>query len=397
MHEQPFHTSLPAEAGGIVPRAHAAEDGVDCPISGFNPVMLTAAREARYMTQSELAQKMGVSQPLVARWEMPCVPGGEAKRPGEAQVVKLAELLDYHPSVFFAPASGPLASQSEFYHRAFAKAKRADVKAAHARCSLIELQVDRLLKLCPPPEDRIPDIDPDNHAGDVERIAAWARARMDVPAGPVANLVKTVEACGGIVIDRDLHIENMDALCRWRHGLPKLFFLNGAKSADRTRLSLAHELGHTVMHFNRDVPLEVAEPQAQRFAAAFLLPAAEFRHDLGAKLDLPKLAALKRKWGVSMQAVAYRAHQLGCIDRVRYTSIFQQLSRNGWRKTEPVDVRPESPVTFKRLLLAHLGAGYTVEQLAETLYVTVKRVNEYLVDARSPDWEDAGVRMRLVR
>ena len=386
---------LPREFTGPEPRE--ADDGASVGVSGFNSAMLATAREARYLTQSELARQMGVSQPLIARWETPDFPGGEPKRPGEAQVNQLAALLDFHPSVFFTSAAGSLASQSEFYHRAFAKAKRLHVKAAHARCSLIELQVGRLLALCPPPEDRLPDIDPDNHAGDIERIAGWARVRMGVPPGPVVDLVKTIESCGGMVIDRDLEIENLDALCRWTHGLPKLFFLNGSKSSDRTRLSLAHELGHTVMHLNRDVEVPVAEAQAQRFAAAFLLPAAEIRRDLGVKLDIPKLAALKRKWRVSMQAIAYRAHQLECIDGTRYRSIFQQLSRLGYRKTEPFDVRRESPMAFKRLLLAHFDAGYTKEQLAELLFLSVARLEELLVDARSPDWDDAGVRMRLVR
>ncbi len=231
-------------------------------------------------------------------------------------------------------------------------------RPAHARCGIIDLQIDRLLMLCPPPEDRIPDIDPDNHAGDIEKVAAMTRARMGVPPGPVENLVDTIETCGGIVIDRDLEIDNLNALCRWVPGLPKLFFLNGARPGDRMRLTLAHELGHTVMHFNRDADQALAEDQAQRFAAAFLLPASEIRRDLGVRLDIPKLSALKRKWRVSMQALAYRAHQLGCIDRTRYTSIFQQLSRLGWRKTEPVEVQRESPRAFKRLLRAHRHGLY---------------------------------------
>jgi Zn-dependent peptidase ImmA (M78 family)/transcriptional regulator with XRE-family HTH domain len=363
----------------------------------FNPAMLTTAREACSLSQAELADQMGVSQPLINQWEALAVPGSSAKRPNAEQVGKLAALLRFAPSLFYVSRPTRLANLSEFYHRAFAKAKRLHVKAAHAMCGIIDLQVDRLLTLCPPPEDRIPNIDPDNHAGDVEKIAAWVRARMGVPPGPVDNLVDTIEACGGIVIDRDLEIDNVDALCRWVPGLPKLFFVNGARPGDRMRLTLAHELGHTVMHFNRDVEEALAEGQARRFAAAFLLPASEIRRDFGVKLDIPKLSALKRKWRVSIQALAYRAHELGCIDRTRYTSIFQQLSRKGWRKTEPIEIPRESPRAFKRLLRAHLDAGYGREQLAEMLFVTADRLNELLVDANSPDWNDAGVRMRMAR
>ena len=363
----------------------------------FNPAMLATAREAQKLSQADLARLMNVSQPLINQWEAIAVPDSPVKRPGTEQIEQLAGLLGVHPSLFYVTRPTRLANLSEFYHRAFTKAKRLDVKAAHARCSLIDLQIDRLLELCPPADDRIPDIDPENHAGDIEKVAGWARARMDVSPGPVDNLVERIEACGGIVIDHDLNIDNVDALCRWVPGLPKLFFLNGARPGDRTRLTLAHELGHTVMHFNRDVDPDLAEEQARRFSAAFMLPESEVRRDFGIKLDIPRLIALKRKWRVSMQALAYRAHQIGCIDKTRYTSIFQQLSRQGWRKTEPGSFESESPRAFKRLLRAHLDAGYSHDRLAEMLFIGVERLHELLVDAVSPDWHDTGVRMRLVR
>lgn len=394
MADQPIHLKSHGECDSGAPSLDA---NGHIRSGEFNPAMLTTAREARYLSQAQLAEQMGVSQPLINQWEAMAVPTAPVKRPNSEQVEKLAGLLDFAPSLFYVSRPTRLANLSEFYHRAFAKAKRLNVKAAHARCGIVDLQVDRLLQLCPPPEDRIPEIDPDNHAGDIEKIATMVRARMGVPPGPVENLVDTIEACGGIVIDRDFEIDNLDALCRWVPGLPKLFFLNGAKPGDRMRLTLAHELGHTVLHFNRDADQAVAEDQAQRFAAAFLLPASEIRRDFGVQLDIAKLSALKRKWRVSMQALAYRAHQLGCIDRTRYTSIFQQLSRLGWRKTEPVEVQRESPRAFKRLLRAHIDMGYTHLQLAELLFVSSERLRELIVDASSPDWQDIGVRMRIAR
>ena len=42
-------------------------------------------------------------------------------------------------------------------------------KAIHARCNVIDIQVDRLLEIAELPEDRLPDIDPENHAGNAEK------------------------------------------------------------------------------------------------------------------------------------------------------------------------------------------------------------------------------------
>jgi len=360
----------------------------------YNPRMLTLAREANRLTQTALAEEMAVSQPLVARWESTT---DSATCPDREQATRLAEILGVAPVLFAVEPPQRPEYGGEFYHRARAKAKRGEIKAIHARCAMFEIQVDRLLDGVELPEGRIPDIDPDNHVGDVEKVAGMARLQMGVPSGPVDNLVDVIESCGGLVIDRGLEASDMSALCRWVPGLPKLFYLNGNEPGDRMRLLLAHELGHTVMHFGRDVEFKLAENQANRFAGAFLMPASEVRRDFGRRLDLPRLAQLKRKWRVSMQALAYRAHQLGCIDATRFKSIFTQMSRQGIRKTEPVPITRESPLGFKRLVRRHLEAGYSQQQLAELLLLSSARLHEVLVDNASPDVQEEGVRLRLAR
>lgn len=356
----------------------------------FNADMLATAREAAGLTQKELADRIGVSQPLVGQWET------KLGLPSQEQIEAVARVVGLRPEFFFVDRSRRLASMSDFYHRAFARAKRSDVKATHARCSIIDLQIDRLLNLNPPPPDRIPFINPDNHAGNVEHVAAMARVALGVGDGPVANLVAAIEDHGGMVIDRALEVEDIDALCRWVPELPKLFFVNGNRPADRTRFSLAHELGHTVMHFDRDVEPRLAEDQANGFASAFLMPSRDIRRDFRPVMGLEDFAALKRKWRVSMQSLIVRAHTLGAIDDTRYTSLFTQLSRKGWRKSEPVPISGESPAAFTRLLRMHLEAGYTMSTLAEMLFVDEDKIRGMLRDAASPTWEQNGVRMRLV-
>jgi Zn-dependent peptidase ImmA (M78 family)/transcriptional regulator with XRE-family HTH domain len=357
----------------------------------FNPAMLITAREARSMSQSSLAEKMGASQALVSKWEQALA------TPDEKQVDSLSINLDVQRSFFFVDRSRRLASMSDFYHRALAKALRSDLKSIHARCSIIDLQVDRLLDLAVIPKDRIPDHDPDNHAGNVDRIAMMARTAMGVEEGPVKNLVEVIERCGGIVVDHDFHVDEVEALCRWVPELPKLFFINGSKPPDRTRFSLAHELGHTIMHFGRDFDPKLAEDQANAFAAAFLMPAHEIKRDLKWSLALADLASLKRKWRVSMQAIARRAKDLQIIDERRYRSLCVQMSRNGWRKSEPVQISAESPKLYTQMVLAHVEAGYTAEELAKLLFVSEQEVHRILVDAGSPTWERDGVRLRLVQ
>ncbi|HZL34273.1 MAG TPA: ImmA/IrrE family metallo-endopeptidase [Tepidisphaeraceae bacterium] len=357
----------------------------------FNPAMLVIARESRGLVQTELAKRINVSQPLVGKWET-----GQSI-PDEDQLTAITAALSVQPELFFVDRPRRLASMSDFYHRALSRAKRMDVKAIQARCSILDIQIDRLLQLTGTQADQIPDIDPDNHAGDTEKIAAMARVGMNVPPGPIPNLVELIERCGGIVVDRELEVDEIDALCRWVPELPKLFFINGSKPADRTRFSLAHELGHTIMHFGRDKDLAAAEKQANAFASAFLMPAKEFRRDVRPDLALADLAALKRKWRVSMQAAAYRAKTIGAIDGRRFDSIYVQISRNGWRKLDPIAIDGESPRTLNDLLQKHLDAGYSIGELAKLLFVSQEDVQRMLADADAPTWATDGVRMRMVR
>ena len=285
---------------------------------------------------------------------------------------------------------------SDFYHRALARATRKDVKAIHARCSIIDIQIDRLLRIADL-DDNIPDFDPEDFDNNVETIAAETRSQMGVEPGPIPNLVGEIERCGALVIDRDLEVDEVDALCRWVPELPKIFYINGAKPADRCRWSLAHELGHTVMHFRRDYDSKVAEDQANTFAAAFLMPAVEFRRDLRGAVNISDLAAIKRKWRVSMQAAAYRARSIGVIDERRYRMLYIQMSRKGWRKQEPIMIDGESPTTFNRLLRAHIDLGYTRSELAKLLLVSEKAIDRMLADADAPNFNDHGVRLRLVQ
>lgn len=360
--------------------------------SGFNCRMLTLARHARYCSQTDIADRLGVSQPLVAKWEA----SEELAEPSYEQLGLLAADWGFDPALFYINQPIEADRGGEYFHRARKGAKRSDIKATHAWCSIMELQTDRMLERCSLSEDEIPDIDPDNHAGDVEKIAGLARLRMGVAPGPISDLIKLVEMRGGLVMDRDFEIDGMDALCRWVPGLPKIFYVNGGAPTDRMRLSLAHELGHTIMHFQRDIEYHLAEDQAQRFAAAFLLPASEVRRDFVGRLDFKRLMALKRKWRVSMQALAYRAHQIGCIDQTRFKSIFQQLSRKGWRKTEPVTLKAESPRSFKRMVHAHMDAGYSIDELSHLLLLSHDQVEKLVCEVQAPDWETHGVRLRLV-
>jgi Zn-dependent peptidase ImmA (M78 family) len=106
----------------------------------------------------------------------------------------------------------------------------------------------------------------------------------------------------------------------------------------RQRFDVAHELGHLVMHGDAEPGGRVVEEQANRFASELLMPA-DAIHDL-----LPtvmgrsawiRLGRLKEQWGVSIQALLFRARRLGRLSDVSYRNAMTTVSARGWRRGEP--------------------------------------------------------------
>src|SRR2546430_8912654 len=101
------------------------------------------------------------------------------------------------------------------------------------------------------------------------------------------------------------------------------------------------------------------EQQADRFAEAFLLPAAAMREALVPPITLTTLADLKARWGVSLQALIRRARTLEIITPSQYRSLSAQLGARGWRTQEPIAVPVERPRALRQL--AELLYGHPIE------------------------------------
>jgi hypothetical protein len=126
-----------------------------------------------------------------------------------------------------------------------------------------------------------------------------------------------------------------------------------AASGDRSRFTLAHELGHLVLHSFR--ASSDPEREAHTFAGAFLLPSEPARTLIMPDVTLGDLARVKASWGISIAALVKRGEATGALSKDRSTTLWRQISSRGWRKQEPVEVRPETPRLLFRLLQAQYG------------------------------------------
>lgn len=311
----------------------------------FNPEMLTLARMSRGMTQTELATRVETNQGRVSKVEHGLFV------PPDDLVDRFAMALKYPRDFFFQP--GYINTLPSWFHRKRKHLPQATLDRIHAEIAIRIRNVAKLListevKAANP----LPQLDSDEYEGNVEDVARIVREQWALPRGPIQDLVEVLERAGVVVIPCDFGATEVDAVGMRLQGLPPLVFMNAAAPMDRVRFSAAHELGHLVMHA---APTPDMEKEADRFAAEFLMPEYDIKHQL-VNASLQTLSILKRVWRVSMAALLKRARDLKCISEKRATTLWKQMSALGFRKREPaeLDLSPEKPRLLHELMDYHL-------------------------------------------
>ena len=330
-----------------------------------NPQMVTLARLSRGLNQATLASIMGITQGTLSKIE-----AGVASV-SEGELDALTSTLGYPRRFFFIRTRFDGGTVSELYHNRKRKMTKAmALTQAYACATIRRLHVERLTEGNDLPDNRFPFY-PSEEYGDPIKTARTVRAMLELPDGPIFNVVEAIEQAGGIIIECEFASRQIDGFSRWRQQeLPPLFFINRDAPPDRKRRTLAHELGHAAMHTNVALPYEGMETEADAFASEFLTPAHLIKPQLHG-LNLPRLAALKERWKVSMQSLVMRAAELNVISPRQKTYLFTQLAP--YRISEPPELDPpsETPTALHSLVRFHLDRlGYSVAELAEALSLT---------------------------
>lgn len=325
-----------------------------------NPEMIVLARELLGVTQVELAEAISLTQSTVSKYESDLI-----EVPTE-HLRAIAKFLDRPESFFFWQER--LYSASCLYHRRNRRISVSELRVIHAKVNLLRIQGSRLLRNAKVKSNyTFHRLDPGKH-GTPEGCARELRRLWQLPTGPIRHVSRSIESAGGMVFRCPFGMTRVDGISQWPLDNPKMppvFFVHEDIPGDRGRLTLCHEIGHIVMHH---LPTEAdPEEEANHFAAEFLMPAAEIGPELHS-LTLPKAAALKSSWKVSMQALIVRAFQLGKISENQYQYLFRQLSAKGYRKCEPAPIPPEEPDMFTDLLDCHRKSiGWSHQKLSDFL------------------------------
>lgn len=334
---------------------------------------LLRARKAAGLSLRALAEQVGVSQTAINKYEK-----GELT-PSSGQLLKLAKALGVRTEYFLRPTTLQLQGV-EYRKRSSTPQKFLDQIAAD-----VTDQAERWIELLglypqpPIPKFTLPDGLPQEVAGDaqIEAVAELIRDKWALGSNPIPDLIDTLESRGVMVLVTAIEdCAKFDGLAASADGMPVIVV---AKEwpGDRQRFTLAHELGHLVLHDRLAAGLD-EEKACDHFAGAFLLPRQEVIKQIGQHrnaLEARELYMLKQEFGISMLGALFRIKQAGIISETMSKNWFMEFSKRGWRKTEPGDqYRPEDTYLFEGLVYRALAEGYIGEsKAAELLKISLMR------------------------
>ena len=332
-------------------------------MSNINFTLLETARLLRQKTQKEVVEAIGISQASLSKAEHGLQ---------ELPIDIMSKLYDYYdlPETFFLRSEG-VSPLGHLYYRKKLTITNKVIDSFVAKVKIFKAIRDDLMSAVELPKYTLGNYVPNENLS-AKEIARKIRYELKVYNGAVPNLSTLLENNGIIIIRFDFGTDKIDGLTTITDSDRKVMFINNQMPNDRIRFSMAHELGHLVMHLgNPPCSSDDAERQADEFASEFLMPEEEIRPML-LNVNIQTLGMLKRKWRVSMHALVRRAKDLETITYQQYRNLQMYFSKKGYTKSEPIPLPLENPTMWDETLKLYRDElGYSDEDL-----MSVMRINK---------------------
>ncbi len=309
----------------------------------------------------------------------------------------LAQTLDCSPR-YFAPSSETVFDRPKLRAYADAPQRAVDRTLYDSIAAAEAIRATGIRPLIM----RLPVYDGDLNDDDgIDRIAADVRTSAGVEANAVVpNVIRAAERLGCVVLPLDGELGRHWGMSLTADGIPLIRVARPSHDpehdipGDRQRFTVAHELGHLVLHAGSAQPSTPAEAsrmerEANRFAAAFLVPGDAALDDLqanGGRVTLSTLAKLKQKWGYSIKAFVVRFRELGVIDDAQARSLYKQISARKWNKEEPHRPGTETAVWLTKAIREQFPGPDGITMAAEKSELGTRYLERWL------DWSPSGTK-----
>lgn len=328
----------------------------------FNRQRLTIARQKRGLTKTRLAAAAEVTTRSITAWE-----SGETE-PTDETLRALAHTLRFPKEFFLADALDvpDVAAVSFRALSSMTAGKRDSARATSALAMELSAWIEARFVL---PSADVPDLS-SHEAGQAAEIL---RTQWGLGELPIKNTVHLLESRGVRVFSLADECRDVDAFSFWSGSKP-FVILNTIKSAERSRFDAMHELGHLVLHRAGLPDGREAEQQADAFAAAMLMPRADVLARARHFATLPSLIQGKKRWLVSVAALAHQLRALDLVSEWQYRTLCIQIAQRGYRTREPESCPRETSQLLKKVFDALKTESVSRTAVAEELCLPVQEL-----------------------
>jgi Zn-dependent peptidase ImmA (M78 family)/plasmid maintenance system antidote protein VapI len=292
---------------------------------------LRAARLSARVTQETAAAELGVARTTIVAIE------GGGRRVKAEELRKLAELYGVSVNSLLRDSAVSVDLVPQFRKAAASKNdEELSVGAARVlqRLAGAAVEVENILHVAPP-KLRAPEhlLDKPRWAEQAEDVALDLRQRLGIGVSPIADIFVLTEVELGIRLFFHRLPSKIAGLCAFDLSVGACILINSVHPLERQVWTCAHEIAHVLTRETAEVSWQrqheksISERFADRFAAAFLMPAPTVRlrfSDIQAefgKFTVKNLYLLARMFNVSVEAMGRRLEQLSLIPAGTYDSL----------------------------------------------------------------------------
>lgn len=308
----------------------------------FNGNRLKEARNFCRLSITELASQIGVTKQMISKYET-----GKSE-PSSETMFKIIQSLKFPNSFFVTGDSKITISNNETFFRSRFTATQKQKSPTETIKNVAYMYRDFLEDYIDFPTTKKIKLD---EGVDAELASELLRSDWALDQLPIYNMVNLLEVKGFVIATIPDYLDKVDAFSGLEviNGKEYYIIFIDKKNTNffRNQFTVAHELGHYILHSENIDPLELnheeykqMEQEANDFASAFLMPASEFSTDvevLGYVRSVDQLIHLKTKYHVSLGAIIMRIKKLKLWELDDVVRLQKQMSSKGYRKQEPLD------------------------------------------------------------
>ncbi len=335
---------------------------------------LKSARVMKGYSMDDLVSRMdgSISKMAISKYERATL------NPSSSVVIALSRALELPVDYFFRPFTLDINSIKFRKHKTRLSVKE-EKAIRESVCDIIE-RYTNIEEICSATVDFSSPLEGTvSMDEDVVKAAEECRSKWGLGSVAIVNAGEILEEHGikVIEIDADGSFDGLKALVNDKY---PVIVLNKRFSPERKRFTLLHELGHLLIKFDSSVDEKEEERLCNLFSSEMLIPSSVFIKEIGTARDsisYQEMKALQIEYGISIDALMYKAMYLGVIKNQKYKAYCIRKNRDSsFKNMVEMSYYPESVSSrFRSLVYKALSSSFiTLSKASNLLNVSLEQV-----------------------